>query len=66
MISYISVNNIISKNTTPNENKEIEINIIKKTFFEKYKLVIIISIIIVAAVLIFMIIIISLILSQVI
>ena len=66
MISYISVNNIISKNTTPNENKEIEINIIKKTFFEKYKLVIIISIIIVAAVIIFMIIIISLILSQVI
>ena len=53
LITDISVNNITSKNITPNENKEIEINIIKKTYFQRYKILIISIIIFVSAVVIF-------------
>ena len=56
LISFISVNNITSNNTTAYENKEIEINISKKSCFAKNKtLIIIISIIIGVAVIAFII-----------
>ena len=52
MISFISVNNITSNNTTAYENKEIEINISKKSCFTKNKLLIIIISIIIGAIVI--------------
>jgi len=46
MTNDITVNNITSKNTIPNEIKEVEINVIKKTCFQKYKILIIILLIV--------------------